>query len=93
MAQRFKRHFSERDRDILLLDALLFRQACMQATVKAPPNGTEYLAAKRAMEAVDDLAGALVGDRELFWVKRNVRPHGELLDRLDAMRQERLKKT
>lgn len=69
MPRRTRRIFTELDRDQLLLEASLFRQACIAACTKAPVGGPEYLAASQAMAAVDDLAEALTGDRTLFWSK------------------------
>jgi hypothetical protein len=66
-ARRHRRLFTELDRDELLLGCLLFREALGRALIKAPVLGPEYRAVRTAGEAVDDLVGALTGDRELFW--------------------------
>jgi hypothetical protein len=50
-----------------LLDAIgACRQACAQAITAAPIGGPAYVAAGRLMEAIDDVAEVLTGDRRLF---------------------------
>ena len=48
------------------------RRASVRIRTEAKIGGSEYEAAGKAMEALDDLAGALTGNREVFWSK----PHG-----------------
>lgn len=64
-----RRVFTEADRDQMLVAAGVFRDACVDASRRAPPAGPEYAALHRAMTSVDDLVGALTGNRELFWAK------------------------
>jgi hypothetical protein len=48
------------------------RRASVRICTEAKIGGAEYEAAGRAMQALDDLAGALTGSREVFWSM----PHG-----------------
>lgn len=48
------------------------RHASVRICTEARIGGAEYEAAGKAMQALDDLAGALTGNREMFWSK----PHG-----------------
>lgn len=48
------------------------RRACVRICTEGKIGGAEYEAAGKAMHALDDLAGALTGNREMFWSK----PHG-----------------
>lgn len=58
------------------IDALAAVQAARHASVRicteARIGGAEYEAAGKAIETLDGLAGALTGNREVFWSK----PHG-----------------
>jgi hypothetical protein len=51
-----------------LLDSLRpARRDCTLALSKAPIYGDEYQAILKVMEAMDDLAQVLTGDRERLW--------------------------
>lgn len=64
---RFRRLFSTADRDALLEGLAVCRRACTQAQATAPINGPIYRACGVVTDAIDDLAGALTGNREHLW--------------------------
>lgn len=47
------------------------RRASVRICTEAKIGGAEYEAAGKAMAALDDLAGALTGNREIFWSKHH----------------------
>jgi hypothetical protein len=61
-----RRVFGDLARQQLLDAARAFRSACVAALTAAPIGGADYVAANRALEATDDLAEALTGNRRLF---------------------------
>ena len=71
MPRKSHRHFDDVDKKALL-DALeVARRACVQANRKTPIRGEVYLASEKVMEAIDDAALVLTGQRDHFWLKGN----------------------
>ena len=63
------RYFSPSDRERLLAAIGECRKALRQAEDHLRPCGPEYNACGKVAEAIDELAGALTGDREYFHLK------------------------
>lgn len=69
MSRRTGRIFSDTDRAELLSAVGECRRACTSAMSKAPVCGDVYQQLVDFVEAVDDLAGRMTGDRQHFHVK------------------------
>lgn len=45
------------------------RAMLVRLSTEYPINGDAYQRGRKAMEAIDDVAEVLVGDRQYFWLK------------------------
>jgi hypothetical protein len=66
MTRRSTRVFGPAQQEALLDAVRACRHACVRAVAAAPIGGPVYVAAGRLMEAIDDLAEVLTGDRRHF---------------------------
>jgi hypothetical protein len=75
--RRTKRYWTEMDRDALLAAVASCRDACVRAITRAPNKSDVYEATSRLMDAIDDVACVLTGDRTHFHLKPHSAP-GEM---------------
>lgn len=61
-----------------LEEAGRFRRQCIEVLTRAKPQGPLYKATEAMVEAIDDLAEALAGDRRKFY-QRDATTFGETL--------------
>ena len=64
-----RRVFGEIERKALLHAIEQCRDACIDASRKAPVRGDVYEVAEKLVAAIDDVAEVLTGDRRHFWLK------------------------
>ena len=74
MPRRTQRYFGGDDGQALLAAISSCRKACVTASIKAPIDSDVYRSTQRLMDAIDDLAGVLTGDREHFHDKPSPAP-------------------
>jgi hypothetical protein len=70
-SRRTKRIFTDVDSRDLLKAIGECRAACIVASSKAPITGDVYQRCTGLIQAIDDVAEVLTGDRQHFWL----RPH------------------
>lgn len=74
MARRSTRHFGAADRQTLLTAIGECRKACVEALAVEPIGAPLHDRTVAVMQAIDNLAELLTGDREHFWTKPHTIP-------------------
>jgi len=64
-----KRYFNSADGDALLVQMESCRKACVKVSMSAPIGEDIYVTVHKLMDAIDDVAGVLTGDRAHFHSK------------------------